>query len=191
MGNSNHTNLCTSTGILTTVPTLNHNKNPELVSFPSALRPFWPVRRASPPIPSPLIPAAQKPQLFKQLFHNLSGYVWHYQSWHLNQNLGGGSSRDLDLWELWDYLVSSSSSSYLTNTPRMVTQLCPTLCNPMDCRLPGSSVHGIFQARVLACCHVLLQGIFLTQGLNPGLPHCRQTLYHLSHQGSPYKYRCF
>ena len=28
-------------------------------------------------------------------------------------------------------------------------------------------------------------GIFLTQGSNPGLPHCRQTLYHLSHQGSP------
>ena len=28
-------------------------------------------------------------------------------------------------------------------------QLCPTLCNPMDCNLPGSSVHGIFQARVL------------------------------------------
>ena len=30
-----------------------------------------------------------------------------------------------------------------------VAQLCPTLCNPMDCSLPGSSVHGIFQARVL------------------------------------------
>ena len=30
-----------------------------------------------------------------------------------------------------------------------VTQLCPTLRNPMDCSLPGSSVHGIFQARVL------------------------------------------
>ena len=30
-----------------------------------------------------------------------------------------------------------------------VTQLCPTLTNPMDCSLPGSSVHGIFQARVL------------------------------------------
>ena len=29
------------------------------------------------------------------------------------------------------------------------TQLCPTLCDPMDCNLPGSSVHGIFQARVL------------------------------------------
>ena len=30
-----------------------------------------------------------------------------------------------------------------------VTQSCLTLCNPMDCSLPGSSVHGIFQARVL------------------------------------------
>ena len=30
-----------------------------------------------------------------------------------------------------------------------VTQLCPTLCDPMDCSLPGFSVHGIFQARVL------------------------------------------
>ena len=34
-------------------------------------------------------------------------------------------------------------------------------------------------------CHFLLQGIFLTQGFNSGLLHCRQTLYHLSHQGSP------
>ena len=31
----------------------------------------------------------------------------------------------------------------------------------------------------------LLQGIFLTQGSNPGLPHCRKILYHLSHQRSP------
>ena len=58
-----------------------------------------------------------------------------------------------------------------------VTQLCPTLCDPMDCSLPGSSVHGILQARVLEWgCHFLLQQIFLTQGSNPGLPHCRQTL---------------
>ena len=33
-------------------------------------------------------------------------------------------------------------------------------------------------------CHFLLQGIFPTQGLNLGLSHCRQTLYHVSHQGS-------
>ena len=35
------------------------------------------------------------------------------------------------------------------------------------------------------CCHSLLQGIFPTCGSNPGLLHCRQILYHLSHQGSP------
>ena len=34
-------------------------------------------------------------------------------------------------------------------------------------------------------CHSLLQGIFRTQGLNPGLPHCSQILHCLSHQGSP------
>ena len=33
-------------------------------------------------------------------------------------------------------------------------------------------------------CHSLLQGSFLTQGSNPGLLHCRQTLYHLSHEGT-------
>ena len=32
-----------------------------------------------------------------------------------------------------------------------VAQSCPTLCDPMDCRLPGSSIHGIFQARILEC----------------------------------------
>ena len=38
-----------------------------------------------------------------------------------------------------------------------VTQLCPTLHDPMDCSLPGSSIHGIFQARVLEWgCHCLL-----------------------------------
>ena len=32
---------------------------------------------------------------------------------------------------------------------REVAQSCPTLCDPTDCSLPGSSVHGIFQARIL------------------------------------------
>ena len=48
-------------------------------------------------------------------------------------------------------------------------QLCLTLCDPMDCSPPGSSVHGIFQARV-GCC-ALLQGIIPTQGSNPCLRH--------------------
>ena len=49
--------------------------------------------------------------------------------------------------------------------------------------LPGSSVHEILQARILEqVSHSLFQGIFPTQGLNPGLPHCRWILYHLSHR---------
>ena len=54
-----------------------------------------------------------------------------------------------------------------------VPQSCPTLSDPMV-----YTVHGVDS-------HPLLQGIFPTQGLNPGLRHCRQILYQLSHQGSP------
>ena len=68
----------------------------------------------------------------------------------------------------------------------LVAELCPTLCNPMDCRLPGSSVHGDSPGKnTRVGCHTLLQGIFPTQGLNPRLPHCRWILYQLSHQGNP------
>ena len=68
----------------------------------------------------------------------------------------------------------------------LVTQSCLTLCNPIDCGRPGSSVRGDFQGKnTRVCCHALLQGIFLTQGLNPGLSNCKKILYHLSHQGSP------
>ena len=66
-----------------------------------------------------------------------------------------------------------------------VAQLCQTLWDPMDCSLPGSSVRGILQARILEWVAIpILQGIFPTQGWNPGLPYCRRILYHLSHQGS-------
>ena len=50
----------------------------------------------------------------------------------------------------------------------------------------GSFIHGDSPGKnTRVGCHALLQGIFPTQGLNPGLPHCKQILYHLSHQGSP------
>ena len=68
----------------------------------------------------------------------------------------------------------------------LVAQSCPTLCDPMDCSPPGSSVHGDSPGKNTGeGCHILLQGIFPTQGSNPGLPHCRQILYCLSHQESP------
>ena len=58
----------------------------------------------------------------------------------------------------------------------LVTQLRPTLCDPMvrPWNSPGKNTG--------AGCHSLLQGIFPTQGLNLGLLHCKQILYHLSHQ---------
>ena len=55
----------------------------------------------------------------------------------------------------------------------------------MDHSPPGSSVLGDSPGKnTRVGCHVLLQGIFPTHRLNPGLPHCSQILYHLNHQGS-------
>ena len=66
----------------------------------------------------------------------------------------------------------------------VIAQSCQTLCDPMDCSPPGSSVHGDFLGKNTGVgCHSLLQRIFLTQRLSPGLRHSRQILYHLRHQG--------
>ena len=61
-----------------------------------------------------------------------------------------------------------------------ISQSCLTLCDPTDCSAwnsPGQKT-GVGSLS-------LLQGIYPTQGSNPGLPHCRQILYQLSHKGSP------
>ena len=58
------------------------------------------------------------------------------------------------------------------NVKVKVSQSCLILCDPMD-----YTVHGILQAENTGVdCHALLQQIFPPQGLNPGLPHCRETL---------------
>ena len=54
-----------------------------------------------------------------------------------------------------------------------IAQSCPTLCNPMDCSLLGSSVDGIFRAKVLEWV-----AISFSRGSNLDLPHCRQMLFH-------------
>ena len=56
-----------------------------------------------------------------------------------------------------------------TESESEVTQLCPTLCNPMDCSLSGSSVHGIFQAKCWSGLPFPSQGIFPTR-IKPGSP---------------------
>ena len=65
-------------------------------------------------------------------------------------------------------------------------QSLPTLFNPMGYNLALSSVHGDSPGKnARVGCHALLQGFFLTQGSNPGFPHCSWILYHVSHQRSP------
>ena len=78
------------------------------------------------------------------------------------------------------------------------TLVIPTPCAVLSRPVMSDSLwaHGLYPSRLLSPwefsskntgvgCHDLLQGIFPTQGSNSGLPHCRQILYHLSHQGSP------
>ena len=51
-----------------------------------------------------------------------------------------------------------------------VTPLYPTLCDPMDCSLPGSPIHGLFQARVLEWLPFPLSGDLPDPGIEPGSP---------------------
>ena len=61
----------------------------------------------------------------------------------------------------------------------LVIQSSPTLCNPMDCSPPGSSVHKDSPDKNTGVgCHALFQAIFPIQGSNPGLSHYGQILYH-------------
>ena len=52
----------------------------------------------------------------------------------------------------------------------LVTQLCSTLCDPMDCSLPGSSVHGILQARILEWVAIPFSRDLPNPGTEPGSP---------------------
>jgi len=72
-------------------------------------------------------------------------------------------------WITFIPLLSSLLSSYSSCPVRAKSlQSCPTLCNPMDCSLTGSSVHWILSARILERAAMpSLQGIFPTQGKNP------------------------
>ena len=87
-------------------------------------------------------------------------------------------------------------SAPLTKRPRvlvkgaivklLVSPSCPTLCDPVDCSPPGSSVHGDSPGKNTGVgSHTLLQGILRTQGSNLGLLHRRWILFLLSQQGGP------
>ena len=82
-------------------------------------------------------------------------------------------------WQKWSLKVKGIGAESEWNEVKVV-QLCLTLCDPMV-----YTVIGILQARILeGVAFPFLQGIFPTQGSNPGLLHCRQILNHPSHKGS-------
>ena len=110
--------------------------------------------------------------------------MWEVFVWNLNFPLIRTEQTVLKHW-ISRYALLFASPFIVSSEGMLVAQLYLTLCEPMDCSL--TSVHGIAQSRknTGVGCHFLLQGIFLTQGLNSGLLHCRQMLYQLSHQGSP------
>ena len=84
-----------------------------------------------------------------------------------------------------EYRMESRAWWAIDHVPCLVALLCPILCNPKDCSLPGSSVIGDYPGEnTRVGCHALLQGIFPTQGLKPGLPHYRWILYCLTHEGN-------
>ena len=83
-----------------------------------------------------------------------------------------------DTWQIYTYI---NICMYCAES----LQSCPTLCNPMDFSLPGTSVHGILQAKNTRVGCEALQGIFLTQGLNLCLLHRQVDSLPLSHLGSP------
>ena len=74
--------------------------------------------------------------------------------------------------EAWQAAVHGVTKSW-TQVSDQIAQSCLTLCDPMDWLLPPWDSPG---KSIGIGCHFLLQGIFLTQGSNPGLLHSRQTL---------------
>ena len=115
----------------------------------------------------------------------LEKFYWSF----LGANSHGGTRPTLtcDLGQELSWLISNIAFWCKAALPvdcavlRLVAQLCPTLCSPMDYSLPGSSVHEDSPGKNTGVgCHALLQGTFPTQGLNQGflcLLHCRQILH--------------
>ena len=67
---------------------------------------------------------------------------------------------------------------------KLVTQSCPTLCDPMDCSPPGSSVHGILQARILEWAAISFSSGSSQPRDQTQVTRIAGRLYWLSHQGS-------
>ena len=102
------------------------------------------------------------------------------------QSLDLGLGLDLKVSLALQVSLGSLAHSSPKVSCKSVSQLCLTLCDPMN-----YTVHGILQARILEWVAFPFsrgssQPRDQTQGSNSGLPHCRQILYQLSHKGRPF-----
>ena len=109
-----------------------------------------------------VITLSQSPSTFKSLLvHHLLLFIGQRELHWPHPDSRGGEGGSTSWWK-WKWSRSVVSNSL---RPR-------GLCSP-----PGSSVHGILQARILEWVAISFsRGVFPSQGSNPGLPHCRQTL---------------
>ena len=116
-------------------------------------------------------------ELFRVFFFSYYR-LWHL--WYVQAYVAKARVR----WNCWFHSVHDFDVTVPTYS---VIKCFPTLCNPMDCSLPASSVHGISQARTLEWLPFPLPEV-PTQGLNSSLlclPHCQVDSLPLSHLGSP------
>ena len=107
------------------------------------------------------------------------------QRWGIGNDIWPrASNTDMRVWA-WkvDHVISEMCLYVYDERESEVIQSFLTLFESVNCRPPGSSVHGMLQARILEWVIISFsRGIFPTQGSNPGLLHCRQMLCSLSHQ---------
>ena len=108
---------------------------------------------------------------------------------HLQQVSGGEKLRD-GAWLVapeQHEQISWAEGAALTPTcwvkvKVLVAHLCPALCNPWTAAHQVPLSTGFPGENTVVGCHFLLQRLFPTHGLNPGLLPCRQIFYHLNHQ---------
>ena len=90
-------------------------------------------------------------------------------------------------WASGMFILDINVAILLSYKVKWSCSVMSALCNPMDCSLSGSSIHGIFQARVVEWVAISFSRDISTQGLNPGLLHCRQMLLPSEPPGNPTK----
>ena len=89
------------------------------------------------------------------------------------------------IWLSINLLNISIYFPYLAKNCCLVAQSCPTLCDPMECNLPGSSVDGILQARILEWVAISFSRDIPNPGIKPHLLHWQVDSVPLSHQVTP------